>query len=444
MRRGARHPLLLACAALLAGCASAPPSGGAATASAPDAGWTVTGEDPAYPKEAFVVGKGWSATSPEEAQRKAVAAVERQISAMVRGSERLTKSEMSVGDETRVFDQIESFSSVRAEGRLEGVALVREHSDAQGHYALAALNRADFAAGTESALLEAERRLEAALDAAAARVGEGKYAAALASVAEVPAAVSEREALRRRLRAVDASREASLSFRSLSELDALYGTIVSRLSLRLVSGNGQKLTAGDPLGETVVEVLADGVPAQGVPVALLSDDGRRPLGAVATDAAGKATLSGLAPPDETPGAHRARIGIDLRVPASWREALRGGDLRVDYEVAALRREVRLALEGSGGAAAKAELDRAGFVPTESAAAPSLAVSVVSREAGRLNGVSSTTVVAVVEVRAVARDASGKTLGTRDLNAKGMGPDLDAATANALAAVRWTRLQELFR
>ena len=447
MRRQALPRLLLAAlvavSAALSGCAAQKPAVRAESPVPEDSGlWVSTGEDPAWPKSDYVVGKGWSATSPDEAQRKAFAAVERQIGATVKSSQKLSKSEMALdGGETAVFERMESFASTRSEGELEGVKIVRERADANGHHALAVLNRAEFALATESKISELELRLGQALDAAARSVGAGDLPAALAAVADAPALFAERELLRRRLSAVAPGNAAALSLRSAAELDALYGRATTELSLALASGGGQKVPAGKPLADVVARVSLSGRPAAGIPVSLFPAPGKRAAATERTDADGAVRFSGIRLPEGS----APSVGIDLPVSGNWRKALRGKDVPLKCEIVPVSREVRLEIEAKGidPAAVRSELAAAGFVESASASAPALRVRAAAEAAGRLDGLSTPTLVVKVAVEAASADASGRPLKKSSLVAQGYGPDEASAGAHALRAIRLGTLHSLF-
>lgn len=408
--------------------------------------WTVLGEENSYPRSAYLVGKGYSHLSAEEAKRKAVVDVERQISVMIKSVDQKHKREVVNRGASWEWEDNTHFSRLRTKGNLEGVEIVRETKQPDGWHALAALDREAFASRTGAEIELLEREIVQSLDQAQEWLQKNDPSAALSQMEGVREKMEQRDLLWVRLSAVNVDRSAEIQRRSVAELESLGGKIASAVEVKLISGKGQSAEVGMPLPEPLIlAVTVSGRPAARVPVALLSDDGRTVLETRLSDSEGRVEWQPVGRLSGASGEWTLRMGLRLPVDAAWRKLLMERDLNIAYSIRSVSLPVRWKFEGVEALRKDVSNQLKGVgVEEHSTADALLRLRQEKVELGRLQGLRDETISLQLHSIAELLDGKGRLVASCTTSAKGYGSSETTALRHAVGQTKWGKVAVMVR
>lgn len=435
---------------LWVGCASAKPTKMTSEKeiAAPDesSAWIYSSSDPRFPHSLYIVGKGYSQKSAEEAKRKAMVDVEKQISVMIKSVDTRQKKEMLHAENSWQWENNAHFSKLRTSGKVEGIEVVREAKQPDGWHALAVLDKMEFVERTVAAIAQLENEIDLSLKNAEEWIQKNDPAAALAQLEGVREKMEQRDLLWVRLSAVDAGQAAEIKRRNIVDLESIGGKIAAAIEVKLVAGQGQEIESGMMLPQPLLfAVSLSGKPVARVPVALLSDDGRRVIETRLSDSEGRIEWQPVGRLAGTAGENKLRFGLRLPVDASWRKLLQERDLFVNYRIKSSMLPLRIHLEG-GVALRQDVVDQLKTVGIEEDknANAQLRIRQEKEEAGRLQGLRNETLNMKLSSYVELLDGRGKVVSSCTTSSKGYGSSEATALRQAVANANWGRVAGMVR
>jgi 5-hydroxyisourate hydrolase-like protein (transthyretin family) len=408
-------------------------------------GWMSSGSDDAYPRELYFVGVGMSERGPEEARTQAIVEVRKQISVTVRA--RLVDRQTSVtenGNEVS-SSSVDSRARLSTSGDARGVEVVKTAEKDGVYYALAVLDKQNFAAHCKTRIAESKAALESRMSAARAALKNGEIGAALKELGAARKALREIHEQRKLLSAAARLGEQEQVAYTEADIDQLAEKCIASVTADIVSGNRQEVAAGDePAFPLVVEIKAGATPAPMIPVELVDED-EAVLLTHYTDDNGRVRFELGEHTVAEIGTHRLYARIGLKVSASARKALDAQTRRFSYTVNAKPVHVAVKVNASGDLAGDADALRKKIVRRLAKynimeypqSCFRLSADISANETGRVEGISAarTFVKTEVDVDFSLQDAQQRQMLSFTAGGKGTGSTLAKSVAAALGELR---------
>ena len=221
--------------------------------------WTNSSQHPAYPRELYVMGMGMSEHSLDQAKRAAQADVKKQISVHIQSSfiDEQT-SESKNGIELYYLNTVKSYDRSYSSGDIQGVQIVETLEKDGIHYALAALDKMNFASKLRAEIKSLNDEMSKIYQQATTSIDKGDFTTGLADLSKIGALVIDVEEKIVLLSAVTTVEEADRAILSPADLGNLYAKCVSEVKIKLESGNRQKINSGELLTEDIIFKVVSG------------------------------------------------------------------------------------------------------------------------------------------------------------------------------------------
>ena len=285
--------------------------------------WINSSQHPAYPRGLYVLGMGMSEHSLEQAKRAAQADVKKQISVHIQSSfiDEQT-SESKNGVELYYLNTVKSYDRSYSSGDIQGVQIVETLEKNGIHYALAALDKMNFASKLRAEIKSLNDEMSKIFGQASASIDKGDFTTGLADLSKIGALVIGVEEKLVLLSAVTTIEESDRAILSPADLGNLYAKCVSEIKIKLESGNRQTINSGELLAEDVVFIVVSGKKELANIMVDIINEEDKVIASSITDENGKVTFTpemlGYLPG----GDHNFASTIRLKVKAEYQKILR--------------------------------------------------------------------------------------------------------------------------
>ncbi len=414
------------------------------TAHASDA-WMQSGADAAYPRELYFVGVGMSERGQDEARTNAVIEVKKQISVHVNASLLDKQTSVKTGDTEESSSSTQSRARLSTRGDVQGIEVVKTGQKESVFYALAVLDKQNFAANCRTIIAENKQKLEARMSAARKALGSGAVGAALKELAAARKALKKIHEQRTLLSAASQLTEKEQVNYTESDIDQLAEKCMASVETDIVSGNRQEVAAGEePAFPLVVEVTAGSSPAPMIPLELVGENGDI-LVTEYTDENGRAQFELGNKTATEIGRHSVSARIALNVSASARKILDAQTQRFTYTVSAKAVHVAIEVNLPSQLETEKALIRKKLVKRMAKynimdypqSCFKLVADVSAQETGRVDGVSAsrTFVKTAVDANFMLYDKQQRQQLSFTASGKGVGSTVAKSTAKAIGELR---------
>ena len=397
---------------------------------------TSIGNDPAYPTQLFFVGVGSSPISQADADNLAVSQIQKQITVTVKvAQESGVSNKQSTGNKESISRWLDSRATMSSRGDLQGADIVKRQTQGKTFIAVAALNKAKFAAAKRLNMAEAGKGIKTLADQAKTDVDAGKLADALGVRTQLEERIRTFESERILLSAAEALQLSDTVPANLDAINKMYEVALKKLSLTAAAGNDQALTdVAQPLQPWIVNVTAEGKPIPEMPVKLVAPD-RKIVRTAVTDAQGNATFFPDGFAYRASGTQTYTAMADLNVNRSQVDILERKKADFRYTVTPPECKVKMQFSGIDVAAAKTELTKTlmnyGF-KDDPTAKKTLTATTTATQKGYSQGLSEASSFSMMEVALTLAvlDPAGRTVQSSITKAVGAG-NKDNAIVSAI-------------
>jgi len=409
-------------------------------------GWTGSGTDPEYPKTLYFVGVGMSERGVNEARNNAVVEVKKQISVNINAT--VLDEQMSmISDGIEVASQNRTKSTARltTQGAVQGIEVARTTQKDGVYYALAVLDKENFAANCKTLIQENKAELERMMSTARKAIANAQVQDALRALAAARHALKTVVEQRTLLSAAQPLTQQQQLNYTKTDIDQLYEQSIAGITMTKISGDRQEVVAGNPPPYPfVVEVTINSTPAPMIPVYLKNESGKVVV-VEYTRANGRANLVPDDAADMSAGVHRYTASIGLKVSSSVKTMLTAQEISFKYTVTTSPVYVNISVALSPNVSS----DKSGIVKKvvkrlgkynlmhDGAACFSLLADISVEEKGHVQGVSAarTFVSSIVDATFTLKDGKGRTLSTFGKTAKGTGSTLGKSAQQAIGNLK---------
>jgi len=409
--------------------------------------WVERSQDKRFPPEQFWVGIS-SAVGPnaeEEAKAAAIKQIAAQLKTIVKARTTLTRREETAGTSSSLTQSLEEkIDNVIENIELTGARIVETHKQGIRIYALAVLNKADFLKPLRHELQAYQTSLAERLSTAESFASKD-LVTAINAYLEVMSTLEEAEPKREFYNRISGEIFEFSKEIQPSAIESAMRSMLADVRLSIVSGNHQKGDLGQAFAQPLVvkATTKSGTPLRGLPIVFSA--GETELGKVVTDNDGLATFNAMAQPDGVQGG-KGKIIASLELkplsPRMRNEVRQNTSVAFDFTlnikpfVCELDlseiddNEARRALEQKLADA----LAKNGVILKSGA--PMIAKAVVSaRSMASVQGMSGELTVQDVTLTLHFQRRDGGIVSSAAFTAKGLGKDVESATAKALSEMR---------
>ena len=407
--------------------------------------WVTTGRDQAYPNEMYFVGVGLSERGADAAKQNAIVEIKKQISVKVNASMLDEQTSLTSGGKEVATNRIESRARLVTGGDVQGVEIVKTATQGGIAYALAILDKKNFATNTKTKIAELKEQLAKNIEGATADIASAKVGAALDKLSDAKKLINQIVDLRTMLSAAAEITAAEKLNYSFADIAALYEKCISSVRMTKVSGDAQVFAVGmvpsDPFVVTIK--TTDGTAVPMIPVVLL--DGSKKIADKYTDDAGKAEFMMGEKADMSAGSHSYTATIALQVSSASKKYLNSQNQTFSYTVQSNPCFAKIAVEVTGDlASGRADIGKKVIarlakydIKNDPQAENSITVTVGAKEVGGVSGLSESNSFIKTEVTLgiVLLDDDGKEVASITGTAKGMGGSVVKSAAQGIDNVK---------
>jgi len=297
--------------------------------------WAKTYNHKKYPAARYFLGVG-VAQDQAAAIELARADLAKQIQVRIESELESIESELQEGDRVSLKSQVTAKTKSVVTETIAGIQIVEKQKVKNNYYILAALNKAQYLAGLEVQMSEILEKTNQLISSARELSQQGRIQAAVNNFLDAQNIIPEFYTKSALYTALTGTRYPNHEQFTAPGILAELRAILSKISLQIISGEGQEGSAGKPLPAPIVLRVGYQTDSQMVGVANFpvvaqyqdgnviqrltsADDGQVVFNitAVATD------------PSSTRGRVRFRLDID-RLPEIFKSELQRGEVIVDY------------------------------------------------------------------------------------------------------------------
>ena len=307
--------------------------------------WMTSGKDDAFPQEKYFVGIGQSDRTQDAAKQNALVEVQKQISVSISATVRDEKNYSTVNGKENSSNRFESRAQVSTTGEVQGIEVVRTGKQGKNYYALAVLDKKNFASNCRTDIAESRTGLIALVKEAGIDIDSLQIGAALIKLSAADKLILKIIDLRKLLSAAEALTDVESVPCSPSDMAQLYDKCISSLKMARTSGDGQSGDVGSIAEPFVVTVTAGETPVAGITVNLL-DAANKIVGTGYTDDNGTASFAQEAIADLPVGKYSYTAAIAVAVSQELDKKLNALNQMFSYTVTSTPCFVKLVVRTS--------------------------------------------------------------------------------------------------
>ncbi|MDD5764827.1 MAG: LPP20 family lipoprotein [Candidatus Marinimicrobia bacterium] len=300
--------------------------------------WAKTSSHKKYPPAKYFLGVGISEDKTEAAEL-ARADVAKQIQVKIESELETIESEFREGDKSYISSEVKSRTKSAASETIAGMEIVETKEVKGKNYALAVLNKQKYLSGLEVQMDETLMKTGQLVETGRKSIADGKMFVAIENFTDAQNTIPEFYTKSALYTALTGSQYPNIDQFTGPGILAELRDVLSRIELRIVSGNDQKSKAGNPLPEPIkVRVIyktSDNreIGVDRFPIAAKFENGES-IGKAETNSDGFAVFSTVATPTDNLGRSGAvQVYLNLlKIPETYRPAIGKSQVTIRFDI----------------------------------------------------------------------------------------------------------------